>query len=121
MDGGGVHQRVEEQVHDLGEASMPPLRWIAPMTASTVSERIEALSRPPVVSSPRPSMMCWPSSIARATSARARALTTAARSLASRPSERSGWVAVERLGHHDPEHRVAEELQALVGRDRPFS
>ena len=26
---------------------------------------------------------------------------------------------VERLGHHDPEHRVAEELQALVGRDLP--
>ena len=96
---------------------MPPLRWIAPMTASTVSERIEALSRPPVVSSPRPSLMCWPRSISRATSASARALTTAARSLASRPSERSGWVVVERLGDHDPEHRVAEELEALVGRD----
>jgi hypothetical protein len=27
--------------------------------------------------------------------------------------------AVERLGDHDPEHRVAEELQALVGRDLP--
>jgi hypothetical protein len=76
----------------LADSSMPPLRWIAPITASTVSERIEAFSRPPVVSSPRPSLMCWPSSILRATSARARALTTAARSLASRPSERSGWV-----------------------------
>ncbi len=76
----------------LAASSMPPLRWIAPITASTVSERIEALSRPPVVSSPRPSMMCWPSSISRATSASARALTTAARSLASRPSEKSGWA-----------------------------
>ena len=28
---------------------------------------------------------------------------------------------VERLGHHDPEHRVAQELQALVGGDLPFS
>ena len=37
------------------EVSMPPLRWIAPITASTVSERIEAFSRPPVASSPRPS------------------------------------------------------------------
>ena len=51
----------------------------------------------------------------RATSASARALTTAARSLASRPSERSGCVAVERLGHDHAEHRVAEELQPLVG------
>ncbi len=76
----------------LAASSMPPLRWIAPMTASTVSDRIEALSRPPVVSSPRPSMMCWPSPICRATSARARALTTAALSLARRPSLKSGWT-----------------------------
>ena len=72
------------------EASNPPLRWIAPITASTVSDRIEAFARPPVVSSPRPSMTWSPRPMPRATSARARALTTAARSLASRPSERSG-------------------------------
>ena len=42
------------------EVSMPALRWTAPITASTVSERIEALSRPPVVSSPRPSLMYCP-------------------------------------------------------------
>ena len=95
---------------------MPPLRWTAPITASTVSERIEALSRPPVVSSPRPSLTCSPSPMARPTSASARALTTAARSLASRPSERSGWRGVERLGDDDAEHGVAEELQPLVGR-----
>ena len=74
------------------DTSMPPLRWTAPITASTVSERIDALLRPPVVSSPRPSLTCSPSRMPRPTSASARALTTAARSLASRPSERSGWV-----------------------------
>ena len=74
------------------EASNPPLRWTAPITASTVSERIEAFARPPVDSSPRPSLMCSPSPMSRPTSASARAFTTAARSLASRPSERSGWV-----------------------------
>ena len=98
------------------EVSMPALRWTAPITASTVSERIEALSRPPVASSPRPSLMYCPRPITRATSASARALTTAARSLASRPSERSGWSSVEGLGDDDAEHRVAEELEALVGR-----
>ena len=95
--------------------SMPPLRWTAPITASTVSERIDALSRPPVVSSPRPSLTWSPRPMVRATSASARALTTAARSLASRPSERSGWHEVERLGDDDAEHGVAEELEALVG------
>ena len=45
------------------EVSMPPLRCTAPITASTVSERIEALSRPPVDSSPRPSLTCSPSPI----------------------------------------------------------
>ena len=34
--------------------------------ASILSDTVEALSRPPVVSSPRPSLMCWPSSISRA-------------------------------------------------------
>ena len=53
---------------------------------------IEDFSRPPVASSPLPSLMCLPRSMVRATSASARALTTAARSLASRPSDRSGLV-----------------------------
>ena len=35
-------------------AAMPALEYVAPMTASTVSARIESLSRPPVASSPRP-------------------------------------------------------------------
>ena len=98
------------------ETAKPPLRCTAPRTASTVSERIEALFRPPVDSSPRPSLTCSPRPMPRPTSASARALTTAARSLASRPSERSGCVRYERLGHDDAEHRVAQELQALVGR-----
>ena len=40
--------------------------------------------------------MCWPSSILRALG-------------------EVGVAGVERLGHHEPEHRVAEELEALVG------
>src|SRR4051794_32098326 len=54
-----------------------------------------ALSRPPVVSSPLPSSRCgprpWGPSV-RATSASACMLTTLARSLASWPSGRSGWL-----------------------------
>ena len=60
--------------------------------ASRVSARIEALSRPPVASSPRPRRTNSPRPRSRATSASARMLTTAARSLASWPSGRSGWV-----------------------------
>src|SRR5690349_5129358 len=53
---------------------------------------MDALSRPPVPSSPRPSRMKEPRSSPRLTSASARELTTAARNLASWPSGRSGWV-----------------------------
>jgi hypothetical protein len=80
-----------------------------------VSDRIEDLLRPPVDSSPRPSLMYRPRSITRATSASARALTTAARSLRSRPSERSGCARNRVSVTTTPEHRVAEELQPLVG------
>ena len=71
-------------------ASMPCCRKTAPITASMVSARIEDLSRPPVLSSPRPRWITAPRSSSRATSASARELTTAARSLASCPSDRSG-------------------------------
>ena len=91
--GGRLDEGVEEQVHDLRRRSRcRRSRCTAPITASTVSERIEAFSRPPVASSPRPSLTCSPRPMRAATPASARALTTAARSLASRPSERSGWV-----------------------------
>src|SRR3954469_15472698 len=53
---------------------------------------MDALSRPPVPSSPRPSRMKEPRSSPRPTSASARELTTAARNFASWPSGRSGWV-----------------------------
>ena len=84
------------------------------MSASSVSARIEALSRPPVASSPLPSMTYSPRSKVRATSASARMLTTAARSLASWPSARSGCSRYSESVTTRPEHRVAEELEALV-------
>ncbi len=48
--------------------------------------------------------------------ARARVLTTAARSLASCPSASPGCVPVEGVGDDQPEDGVAEELQPLVRR-----
>src|SRR5919112_1312550 len=68
---------------------------MAPSSASSVSARMLALSRPPVVSSPLPSSMCGPrppGPRVRATSASACMLTTLARSFASWPSGRSGWL-----------------------------
>ena len=82
---------VEVVVHELRRAlDVRRTRKTVPMSASIVSARIEALSRPPVASSPLPSMTYSPRSNVRATSASARMLTTAARSLASWPSARSG-------------------------------
>jgi hypothetical protein len=75
------------------------------MMASRVSARMEDLSRPPVPSSPRPRLMKDPSSSPRATWARARELTF----------REVGVDAVEGVRHHQTQHRVAEELQALVG------
>ena len=49
-----------------------------------------------------------------ATSARVVAFTTAARSLASSPSGMSGYDGEDVVGDHQPEHGVAEELEALV-------
>ena len=75
--------------------SRPQPRWIAPISASRASARIESFSRPPVVSSPRPSSRCGPmppSPSRRATPASDVMLTTEARSLASWPSGRSGWL-----------------------------
>ena len=89
------------------------------MTASTVSDRIEALSRPPVVSSPRPSLMCWPSSICAGHVGQRARVDDRGAQLGQPPLGEVRVGEVERLGDHDPEHRVAEELQALVGRDLP--
>ena len=50
------------------------------------------------------------------TSASAWVLTMLARSLARSPSERSGWRWIELVGDGQPQHRIAEELQPLVGR-----
>ena len=115
--GGGLDERVEEPVDDVGpEASKPPLRWTAPITASTVSERIEALSRPPVDSSPRPSLTWSPRPMPRPTSARRAGVDDRRAQLGQPALGQVGVGAVEGLGHDDAEHRVAEELQALVGR-----
>ena len=72
-------------------ASPPASRYTAPMIASTVSARIDGLSAPPVIVSPRPSRMYGPTPIARPTSASATLETRLARRLASSPSSRSGW------------------------------
>ena len=92
------------------------MRWTAPITASTVSERIEALSRPPVVSSPRPSLTWSPSPMRAADPGQRAGVDDRRAQLGQLALGEVGVGAVERLGHDDAEHRVAEELQALVGR-----
>ena len=62
------------------------------MRASTVSDRMESLFRPPESASPLPSLMNSPSPRSRATAARAGSETVAARILASWPSGTSEWV-----------------------------
>src|SRR3954454_15368392 len=82
---------------------------------------MDALSRPPVPSSPRPSRMKEPSSRPRPTSASARELTTAARSLASWPSGRSGWVVYSVSVTTRPStESPRNSSRSLVGRP-PFS
>ncbi len=82
---------------------------------------MEALSRPPVPSSPRPSRMKEPRSRPRPTSASARELTTAARSLASWPSGRSGWVVYSVSVTTRPStESPRNSRRSLVGRP-PFS
>ena len=89
------------------------------MTASTALARIDALCRPPDASSPRPSSSAAPRSSSTATSASTAVFTTAARTLARAPFGHLGIGPVAVLGHHQPEHGVAQELEALVGRDAP--
>src|SRR5213592_544666 len=82
---------------------------------------MDALSRPPVPSSPRPSRMKEPSSRPRPTSASARELTTAARNLASWPSGRSGWVVYSVSVTTRPStESPRNSSRSLVGRP-PFS
>ncbi len=89
--------------------------YIAPMTASIASAKIEDLSCPPVLSSPLPNNKKEPKSSSRATSARAEALTTAARSLAKLPLGFVGEVPKQPFGNDNAQDGVAEEFQALVG------
>ena len=110
------HQRVEQVVHERARPRSMPARQVdgaddAPPSCRRGSRPCRGRRCSPRRgraggTRPRPRV--------RATSARARMLTTAARSLASWPSGRSGCVAVERVGDDEPEHGVAEELEALV-------
>ncbi len=70
--------------------SKPPSMYRAPTTASNVSASIDCLLRPPVMSSPLPSMMCLSRPSLRATSASAFPRTSGERSFVSSPSGRSG-------------------------------
>src|SRR5437667_160596 len=83
-----------------------------------------ALSRPPVASSPLPSSRYGPSPNGpsrRATSASARMLTTLARSLASWPSGRSGWLLYRAVVMITPSTASPRNSsRSLVGRP-PFS
>ena len=113
---GGLDQRVEQQVHDVGgglEAAAEVDR--ADHRLDGVGEDRGLVAAAGGLLAAAELDVLAEADRARPTSASARALTTAARSLASRPSERSGWRAVERLGDDHAEHRVTEELQALVG------
>ena len=85
------------------------------MTASRVSERIEAFSRPPVDSSPRPELDVLPEPDLLGHAGQRPRVDHGRAQLGQPALGQVGVSEVERLGDHDPEHRVAEELQALVG------
>ena len=82
-------------------ASAPASRYTAPITASKQSDKIEVLFRPPALSSPLPSKRYAPRSSERATSASARALTTAWRRSDNLPSALSSrrWYAISAIAH----------------------
>ena len=75
------------------------------------------MARPPAASSPLPSSTWAPRSSSSATSASTRAFTTPARTSESCPSGRCGKVFEHVVGHDEPEHGVAEELEAFVRLD----
>ena len=94
--------------------SRPPSRNSAPITASMVFESTVLLRRRPLLSSPRLRRRCLPSPIASATCAMCCRLTNRERTRVSSPSCHSGCRVEQRLRHHQPQHRVAQKLKALV-------
>src|SRR5713226_331740 len=74
-------------------APNPPSRYTAATTASNASASSVCFSRPPVFSSPRPNLKCFPRRRRRAAASREPAFTIRARLLESCPSLHSGKVA----------------------------
>ena len=105
----------------LAASSMPPLRWIAPMTrldgvgqdrglvatagGLLAAAELDVLAEPDL-----------PGDVGEGARVDHRGPQLGQAALAEVRVD-----AVERLGDHDPEHGVPEELQALVGRQLPFS
>ena len=73
-----------------------------------------ACARPPAASSPLPSSSASPRSSSAASSARAAAFTTDAAHLGQLALGQVGVAPVDVVGHDQPEHGVAEELEPLV-------
>ena len=72
--------------------------------------------RPPVISSPRPSLTCSPRPIVRSDLGQRTGVDHGGAQLGQPTLGEVGVGGVQRLGHDHAEHGVAEELQALVGR-----
>ena len=87
------------------------------MIASTVSARIDGLSAPPVIVSPRPRRMYGPTPIGAADLGQRDTRDEARAALGELALVEVGVVAEELDGDGLPEDGVAEELEALVGGD----
>ena len=100
-------------------------KWTAPDQRLERVGEDRVLLRPPVVSSPQARAAgggrCRGRRAALPTPPTRVMLTTEARSLAQLPLGEGRLAAVELVGDDEAEHRVAEELQALVGQTRRSS
>ena len=113
--GGRGHQRVEEPVdHLAGDLEAAAEVDRADHRLDGVGED-RRLVRPPVISSPRPSWTCSPSPIVAGHVGQRAGVDDRGAQLGQLALGEVGVGPVERLGDDDAEHRVAEELQPLVG------
>ena len=100
-------------------ASSPPSRYTAPITASMASARIDGRSRPPEASSPLPSS----STDAEVEVGRHLGQRGGPHHRGPRPRQQAfagvGEAAEHLVGDDQAEHRVAEELEPLVGLRTP--
>ena len=76
--------------------------------------QVDDLSRPPLRSSPRLRMRCWPRFSLRACSASVRRFTIWALALVNGPSSTFGKFFIQLTGYDQLQNRVAEEFQTLV-------